>query len=199
MEQKDRIPHSNRAETSADRLFCEALQCHATADYELAASIFREALRLNPGLVEARLGLSITLADLGRYEEAENTWASAVSQSRSDQPLGGADLARLRCLIGQIYEQTGRLKEAIAEYSQAILDYPTDTAHAHMLLGRARLTSGDRAAGETHLRSAAELGHAEAKAWLGSHLMGSGKLDSGLAYWHEIPKEFAWYGRLSQL
>lgn len=98
---------------------------HKWERYDEAVDHFRKSVELNPNYIEALLSLSITLNDLGRYDEAKAAYARASSAlSSHDDPLQGnmfrGKIADLHSELGQIYLALGQNEDAIEEYRKAI-------------------------------------------------------------------------------
>lgn len=92
--------------------------------YEEARRSYREALAIAPGLVPARVHLGRVHWRLGEGELARTTLVEALQQARD--PL----LQHLTHLfLGQVYEDSDQLTEAVAEYRAALeLDPHSQTA-----------------------------------------------------------------------
>jgi tetratricopeptide (TPR) repeat protein len=89
-----------------------------------AASFFEKALKINPAYTEAALNLSIVYNELGKYEDARNTFNCAVktvykARKIKDTYIEGK-LANEHALLGEQYYYLGRFKEAITEYKKAL-------------------------------------------------------------------------------
>jgi len=93
-------------------------------DPEKAVALFRQALNLNPNYTEARLNLSLTLAEMGAYEQAAQE-ASALEAREPATPqrlsLGiRGKLANGHAELGKKYHELGMYAEALAEYDMAL-------------------------------------------------------------------------------
>ncbi|MFQ5495448.1 MAG: tetratricopeptide repeat protein [Phycisphaerae bacterium] len=77
-----------------------------------AHDAFREALRLDPELVDARYNLGKVLAAMGRTDEAERVYRRVLR----DHP----NLVEARVNLGNLLTTRRRLDEAVAEYRHAI-------------------------------------------------------------------------------
>ncbi len=95
---------------------------------EALASLDR-AVELNPRYVEANIHRGILLAEMGRGEEAEASFAAARESGAEDR--GGvaahyaAKLANLHAEIGEAYAEAGQLGLAIQQYERALELGPT--------------------------------------------------------------------------
>jgi protein O-GlcNAc transferase len=91
---------------------------------ERALAEFELALGLNPRYIEANIHRGILLAELGRAEEAEQAFREA--SAHGEAPAGGfsrpvaAQLANRHAQLGEAYAEAGALREAIAEFRQAV-------------------------------------------------------------------------------
>ena len=88
---------------------------------EEAVEEYREAIRINPDLIQTRLNLGADLANLGRLDEAAEQF-QAVLQAHPDN--GGALNG-----MGVICEQQHKPDEAIDYYSRAIQADPTNEGY----------------------------------------------------------------------
>lgn len=102
---------------------------HYWGKLEEAVREFENSLSLNPEYTEALMSLSITLSELGRYEEARDAHQKAAeSLARPGTTAPGAQLAgkiaNLHAELGQLYLALGSTEEAITEYRKALLVAP---------------------------------------------------------------------------
>jgi tetratricopeptide (TPR) repeat protein len=102
---------------------------HYWGKLEEAVREFENGLSLNPEYTEALMSLSITLSELGRYEEARDAHQKAVaSLAQPGTPAQGAQpagkIANLHAELGQLYLALGSTEEAITEYRKALLVAP---------------------------------------------------------------------------
>lgn len=99
--------------------------CHGfLGNSEAALAEFEQALALNPRYIEAHLNRAITLTDLGRYDEAQASFASAAEHETEDGgPFTAGILARLangHAELGDLYMQGGGAEDAASEYRRAL-------------------------------------------------------------------------------
>lgn len=91
-----------------------------------AVEHFQKSLEVNPGYTEALLSLSITLNDMGRYDEARAAYARAnatAERAATDAPSGNlfrGKIANLHAELGGLYLALGHHGEAIEEYRKAL-------------------------------------------------------------------------------
>jgi tetratricopeptide (TPR) repeat protein len=124
---------------------------------EAALEEFERALALNEGYVEAHLNRAITLAELGRYDEARAAFDEA---GRRESALAGrfptsvaARLANAHAGLGELYESAGAPEEATAQYRLALALRP-GFVDIRNKLAQALLELGELAEAEAELRRA---------------------------------------------
>ncbi|MEE8574118.1 MAG: tetratricopeptide repeat protein [Thermodesulfobacteriota bacterium] len=141
----------------------------ALARYERAETHYREALRIDPELPRALSGLSVTLAYVGRINEAYEAGKKAVSL--------GAGNAIIHNGFGIVLERAGKRNEAIEQYRLAIKSAP-GFAQAYNNLGVALTRSGSYADAISSFQKAVEINptYAEGHYNLGVVLSGLGRL-----------------------
>ncbi len=97
---------------------------HQKGIFQNAITSFEQALRINPSYTEAAINLSIVYNELGKYDEAGNTFKMAVktvSKTRKvKDPYVEGRLANEHARLGSQYYSLGRYKEAIAEFKKAL-------------------------------------------------------------------------------
>ncbi|RJP21046.1 MAG: tetratricopeptide repeat protein [Deltaproteobacteria bacterium] len=102
---------------------------HQRGNYRQAVERFGKAIALNPDYTEALLSQSITLNDMGRYEEAREAYDRAAGiLSRHGTPPGEnlvrGRIANLHKELGELYLALGRQEEAISHYRNALAAAP---------------------------------------------------------------------------
>ncbi len=176
---------------------------------DLAASeqALRDALRLDPGLAEARTNLANLLAERGDAEAAgaayeaaatadprnAKAWANLASHRLQGGDLPGAEEALRRALavdpdhsealrvLGVIREQQGDFAAAREAYERA-LRFTREPHRLENNLGVLCMREGHSAAAEEHLRRAVALDPTYAMAWsnLGALLGRTGRLSEAV-------------------
>lgn len=137
--------------------------------YHEAEQEYRRALTLSPGDAGALLGLTLTLIANSELNEAQELTETALKANPEDpemnsvmgeilcarQDFSGAEpylkkalhskpelLPHVHALLGGVYAETGRTREAIAELTTGLADDKDGTIHYQ--LGRLYLKIGDK-------------------------------------------------------
>lgn len=157
---------------------------------EDALASFDEALRLNPGYVEAHLNRAVVLNHLGRVDEATESMSLAAEFGATDDsgyPAVVANkLANQHASLGDDYRAAGSPAEAIEQYRRALHLRPT-FADIRLSLGRVLLEAGE------HRDAARELDEVlrARPNWLDAMLLRGlaayleGDLDTASAIWED--------------
>lgn len=122
-----------------------------------AKSEYEKAISLDPKMSEAYLNLGLTLMD--------SDPGGAVSQLKKAAELE-PDQPRPKFLLGEAFERSGKLAQAIGQY-QAAKKLDEKDADIRFALGRALLTSGDAREAESQFREAIALSPVSPLAHLG--------------------------------
>jgi tetratricopeptide (TPR) repeat protein len=98
---------------------------HQRGNYRRAVERFGQAVSLNPDYTEALLSLSITLNDMGRYDEARDAYdrAAEILSRKGGAPgenLFRGRIANLHKELGELYLALGQHDDAIREYRHAL-------------------------------------------------------------------------------
>jgi O-antigen biosynthesis protein len=86
---------------TADELYDRAVDCVATGDLEAAVLAYRQALEIDSGFADGWEGLSMALADLGRFGEAIAA-AERVVALMPDELLSYTNLSRIHQKAGDV-------------------------------------------------------------------------------------------------
>jgi tetratricopeptide (TPR) repeat protein len=111
---------------------------------ESALRSYQEALRLNPGLGEARTALAGFYTNQG-VAQRRNNQLDEAAQSLQQALTYNASSANAHFELGQVFEQRGQSNEAIAEYQEAIKLDP-DKSAGHTRLAKAYSAQGQHEA-----------------------------------------------------
>jgi tetratricopeptide (TPR) repeat protein len=141
--------------------------------YAQARSFFEQALTLDPGSIEAMVGLALVDAVLGAALMTDDWSARFVAaEATSTKVLSLApDHAGAHLALGIVQMYTRRVAEGIAEYEQA-LALDRNLAGAHAFIGLAKILLGRGAETEPHISEAFRLSPRDARAhrwmvWVG--------------------------------
>ncbi len=92
--------------------------------HERAVSHYDRALEINPGYFEALIHRGMALIELGRDEEAQESFRRAANQN-IDSPSGlpghvAAALANEHARLGEAYVEAGAMRGAVEQYRRAV-------------------------------------------------------------------------------
>jgi TolB-like protein/class 3 adenylate cyclase len=145
-----------------------------------ARSLFERALALDPGNVDALLGVGRADFEVGaaflsddrpaRLAAAEATMGKVLSQRPND--------ARAHEVLGGALNQTKRTAQGIAEFERALALDP-NLAAAHGDIGLAKIFAGRAGETEAHENEALRLSPRDSFAWLWLQFAGGAKLTLG--------------------
>lgn len=140
-----------------------------------AAECYRNALALDPQLIDARNNLGGALQTLGKFEEAELEYRACLAQA--------PDHAMAQCNLALVTIDLGRFSEAEAMCRNAITRTPA-MSEAHSFLGTALGHQGRQQEALACHRTAAGLAPDNAKVIEGyaATLMENGEVDEGLRW-----------------
>jgi protein O-mannosyl-transferase len=175
-----RNPSCWMAYINLGRLRQEDARAHGgdPARLDEALAMFREAVRIEPGISEAHNNLGTLLLALGRDEEALAEFRAALKLKPSD--------AQVHHNMSLVLERLGRTDEAAAQAQTSLTLHPDQSA-AHLALADALQSQGkfDEAIREyvEGLRLAPD--DAEAHNNFGSALAKAGRLDEAAAQFQE--------------
>lgn len=189
-------PVAERHPTFADvqNLIGLCLSLLGRSDEALAA--FERATGLNPGYVEAHLNRAITLNDVGRIDEARESFQKAA-EADEEKSGGGrfssaaaARLANMHAELGDTYAAAGAGDEALEEYRKAVglrpqfLDIRNKLGRTLIDLGRA-----DEGAAELQAILDAKPSFVAARANLGLAHYRAGRLDDAEREWRRCEQQ----------
>jgi superkiller protein 3 len=86
---------------SAEELYDRAVDCVADGDLEAAVTAYQHALDIDPHFADAWEGLSMALADLGRFDEAIRA-AERVVELVPDELLSYTNISRIHQKAGDV-------------------------------------------------------------------------------------------------
>ena len=86
---------------SAEELYDRAVDCVAEGDVEAAVAAYQQALDVAPDFADAWEGLSMALADLGRFDEAIRA-AERVVELVPDELLSYTNISRIHQKAGDV-------------------------------------------------------------------------------------------------
>ena len=156
------------------------------ASLSRAEAAFKEAVRLDPGFVEARVRLGRVMTLRGRSEEALEL-LRPVEEGRAD-PIVRYFAA---LFLGDVHERAGRRDAAVAAYRHAAALYP-DAQSPRLALSAIAIARGDRTGGIDALQRLLELPADEKRRhdpwWV--YEIGTGRHSEALmeALWASVPK-----------
>ncbi len=158
---------------------------------EQALESLDKAVDLNPRYVEANIHRGILLAEMGRGDEAEASFAAARESGAEDR--GGvaahyaSKLANLHAEVGEAYAEAGRLGLAIEQYERALELGPT-FHDLRYRLGRLLLDARRTLEAREELEQVVEArpGAVDAKAAYGLACYLSGDAGTARRVWSEV-------------
>jgi TolB-like protein/class 3 adenylate cyclase/Tfp pilus assembly protein PilF len=156
-----------------------------------ARGCFERALALDPGNVEALVGMASIDAQRGAYFLADDRAARlAAAEATLTQVLSLApNHAMAHCLLGLVQIFSNRAAQGIAQCEQA-LALDRNLAAAHGLIGGAKYFSGRGAETEAHTREALRFSPRDTSTYLWLGLVGNAKTQVGAD-----EEAVAWYRR----
>lgn len=161
---------------------------HDRGAFEDAMKAFEAALAINPTYTEALLNLSVTYNDLGRYDQAKETYKRAMSAGAKEpgeiDPFARGKIANLHAQVAQAYHDVGMLDEAIRELRKAVYLGP-DFADLRLRLANVYREKGDLESSRFELQQSLESkpAYVPARVALGVVLLAQGNKDAAIAEW----------------
>ncbi len=166
---------------------------HQKGDLNRAAGFFKKALYLNPHYTEAALNLTITLNDLGAYDEARTVMSKAALSVWADpnaiDPYVRKKMANEHAILGDQYVGLGILSEGVEQYRKALQLCP-DLVDIITKLGIALRDQGEHDEAIDLLTRAERLhpAYVPAMIQLGLTYYMKGFLDLAFSKWEEARK-----------
>lgn len=141
--------------------------------FDEAATWYRKALSLNPGMAELHFNLGVVLSNLGRFDDAIASYKRAAALKPG--------LAVVHFNLGTALQERERLEEAAASFRKAVSLEP-NFFEAHGNLGTVLQKQGKLEEAESSYRHALAI-HADARGHfnLGTALRDQGRLDEAIA------------------
>ena len=174
----------------------ETYQMLGTIHYEKgrfsrAISFFKKALKINPSDLEAGVGLSIILNDLGRYEEGQEVFEKAQAEyqkkERETDPFLKEQIAFKHEELGDLYLQNHMPAEAIEEYSKALQINENSTDLTLKLTeGYVQIHQTSKAIAELKRFLRKHPGDLEARLKMGSIYYKSNSVTEALEQWESV-------------
>ncbi len=157
---------------------------------EKAVDLFRRALAVNPHYTEAQLNLTITLADMGVYDQALDEFSKARDREhQAGAPVSSPvrdRLANAHAALGRLYHELRLYDHAVAEFDKALTWAPhfadLHWGRAQSLAARGALDEAARA-----LQQALEINPRYTQAYLdlGMVLLRRGKREQAIRAWRK--------------
>lgn len=160
-------------------------------DLAAASASLKEAIRINPGYVEALLALATVAERLGHFDQARSLAERAEQLSRP--AAGGLDattrgkLSNQQAALADALAAAGLRREAIEQYRLALERCPTFADIRHRLASTLRETGLPFQAEQEFLRildARPELSESRIQLGLTYHMMG--RSDEAIAAWREV-------------
>jgi TolB-like protein/class 3 adenylate cyclase len=144
-----------------------------------ARGFFERALALDPGNIEALVGMAIVDANIGIYVIDDGAVHLAAAEVALIKVLSSAPRHALaHAYLGLVYMFTNRAAQGIAECERALALNP-NLAAAHGYIGFAKLLSGRAEETEAHVNEALRLSPRDERAYLWMVYVGGAKLQLG--------------------
>jgi tetratricopeptide (TPR) repeat protein len=156
-----------------------------------AATMFQEALRINPAYTEAALNLAVTYNDLGKYREAKEIYQRAMTASknapRNLDPFARGKIANMHADVGAAYHAIGFHEDAVREYQRALALCPK-FIDIRVRLGTTFREMGDLAAAARELEAvkAENPNFANGRLHLGLSYYALGRRAEAAAEWEQV-------------
>ena len=168
------------------------LTFHKQSRFAEALEQFDHALKANPNFIESSLNLTITLCDLGRYDEASKSFEDLGAQINAEEKAPKLILGRLANLhiqSAELYKTSGMLDNAISEYEKSLELFP-DMKDARLKLAKLYLENSEpeKARKELDVLLSKFPNHAAARNVLGIIHHHQGRDDLAKSEWQKAAK-----------
>lgn len=104
-------------------------------DFDRAISLYNSALKSDPKLADARIGLGYILVKQGKFDEAITQYQTVISQTPNN--------LEAQINLGVAFYQGGRIDEAITQYQKTIADERSSYPFVHFNLAMAYAHEGE--------------------------------------------------------
>ncbi len=178
----------------ADVLNMMGVIYHHRGEFNQAIEVLKEAIRLNPDYVEARLNLAVLYNDLGDYADARKLYRGLSRNGKElklkGDPLVDGQLSNQHAGVGDMYQRLGRYDEAIEEYEKALALGPR-FADIRTRLGITLREANDLKGSIRELRRACkdQPKFLDARIQLGVSLYANGKPQEARKEWQAVLKK----------
>lgn len=123
-------------------------QCYENGKFDEALDYYQEGLALDPEFKDLWLLIGIAYSAKTDFAQAVNAFSSYILENQTEY------LPRI--YLGEVYEKTNQIQEAIDEYNEAI-DLDDTKPEGFLGLGRIAISSGDYELATSYLRIAESL------------------------------------------
>ncbi len=159
--------------------------------FSRAIDFFKKALDVDPTYIEASVGLSILLNDLGRYKEGQEVFEKAqtvlLKKEKNADPFLKEQIAFKHEELGDLYFQNLMTMEALDEYNRAI-KFLGDSPSLLMKASDAylRLDQPAKAISELKKILRKDPAHIEARLKMGSIYYNSNSVTEAIGQWESV-------------
>jgi tetratricopeptide (TPR) repeat protein len=158
-------PAAERDTARAMQIWGQGLERHNAADWNAAAGLYRQALRLDDRLISASFNLGVVSRELADWPQA----LDAFRRTLAIKP----DMVEARYMLGLVYRDMKNLPRAREETAKALEQDP-DHAKAHFLMALIEEAAGRPDAARQHFSRYLQLAPdgpsaSHARQWLRQH------------------------------
>jgi tetratricopeptide (TPR) repeat protein len=163
-----------------------------------AQAMYEEALKLNPGYMEAAVNLAVSYNEEGRYQEARDVHKRMLAARRGSAGTTGSTvdsfirgkLANKHAELANAYEQAGLLSDAIRERERALALCPTFVDIRSRLAGAYRAIGDLKAAVREFERVKRENSRLPGpRLQLGLTYYAAGRIEDAAKEWREVVEQ----------